>query len=195
MRGIPSTKEGPGRGPGSKGLIWFIMEKKMAKPADPFSYLPHTMAEFVRQISPAPPVQSLPTPAPVAAGPIDGEAMLRRCGGNREMTRKILDLFARRAMSDAQRLAACVQARDAAECERLAHAFKGMAANLSATDAQALAGEIERLAAAGDFENITGPLNRFRDEIARCVAAAASAVPALSPVNQQQSAKEDRCAP
>jgi two-component system, sensor histidine kinase and response regulator len=124
------------------------MNDHISKPIDP-AMLFETVARYVqrsdvaigRAISPAPPAPAEDLPA---ISGLDAVAGLRRVAGNRNLYLKLLRQFVDQQSDAPSQIAEQLQAGDLATAERTAHTVKGIAANLSITEVQASAGDLEK---------------------------------------------------
>jgi signal transduction histidine kinase/DNA-binding response OmpR family regulator/HPt (histidine-containing phosphotransfer) domain-containing protein len=82
---------------------------------------------------------------------VDFDSLLKRCLGNRELPKKLLQKFHARLPQELTQLAAAVTAGDCAQVSAQAHRLKGAAANLSAEPLREAAAELESLGRAGDL--------------------------------------------
>jgi Amt family ammonium transporter len=82
---------------------------------------------------------------------VDFDSLLKRCLGNRELPKKLLQKFHARLPQELTQIAAAVTAGDSAQVTALAHRLKGAAANLSAEPLREAAAELESLGRAGDL--------------------------------------------
>jgi two-component system, sensor histidine kinase and response regulator len=106
--------------------------------------------------------------------PFDFDLLLQRCMGDRELLERIIAKFRERSAADLDRLERSIAAGDAAQVERLAHGFKGVAANLSAGMLRELAAGMEALGRTADLGGASAVLAELRRELQRffdCVAA------------------------
>jgi len=83
--------------------------------------------------------------------PVDFEALLQRCMGNRAFLQRIVLKFQNRLAGDMEELEHRVALGNGHEVERLAHSLKGAAANLSAETLRAAAARLEAMGRAGDL--------------------------------------------
>ena len=101
--------------------------------------------------------------------PFDMDSLLNRCMGNQRFLEKILNKFEIKAVEYLKDIEDCVEAGDAEQVGRLAHSFKGAAANLSAETLRQIAFEIEQLGKSGDLTNVGESLEKLKNEINRCL--------------------------
>ncbi|NMG50103.1 response regulator [Azoarcus communis] len=71
-------------------------------------------------------------------------AALRRVGGNTALYRRLLRQFTEQYRDTGQRIAAAMQAENAADAERLTHSLRGVAATIGATAVETAAANLER---------------------------------------------------
>lgn len=86
---------------------------------------------------------------------IDFNDLLIRCGDNDDLARKILTKFRDRLPKDAAALGEQVAAGHVESVAQLAHAFKGMAANVSARQLADAANQLEQAAKASQTESLS----------------------------------------
>jgi HPt (histidine-containing phosphotransfer) domain-containing protein len=84
---------------------------------------------------------------------------------DRELMREILAALVDDTAKQVGLLAAAIRGRDGAACKRLAHYSKGACANVGADAAAALLKEIERSAAAGEFERCQDSLGALAGQV------------------------------
>jgi HPt (histidine-containing phosphotransfer) domain-containing protein len=115
-----------------------------------------------------------------AAMPFDLASLLHRCLGDRVFCRMIMQKFADRGGDLITAMERAANSGNAAELAAQAHSIKGVAANLSAEDLRARAGDLERTARSGKLD-LSGPLvERVAQEIARALEAAPVAMEQLA---------------
>ena len=81
----------------------------------------------------------------------DQGALLKRLMGDRETTKKILELFLHEAPTMILQLKGCLEQADCLGVYRMAHSLKGMAANVGGDALRYIALEMEKAAAASDL--------------------------------------------
>jgi PAS domain S-box-containing protein len=105
---------------------------------------------------------------PDAAEPgFDGQALLGRLMGDRQLACKVLQGFLLDVPSQLQNLRQRLEESDAPGARRQAHALKGAAATVSAQDLRAIALAIEQSGAAGELDQCNELLPRAIDEFER----------------------------
>ena len=129
--------------------------------------------------------QSPPAEAPEEQRPggvaeaIDLASLLARCGGKGALVVRLLEAFAGGLEGQLAGIAAACSGADAAALARLAHTVKGTAANLSADPLARAAGEVERLALAGELDAAAAGLPPLRAAATGCRARAGELVDEL----------------
>jgi HPt (histidine-containing phosphotransfer) domain-containing protein len=111
-----------------------------------------------------------------AAMPFDLEGLLHRCLGDRAFCRMIVQKFADRGGDLITAMERAANSGNAAELAAQAHSIKGVAANLSADDLRACAGELERIARSGNLDLSRPLVERVANQIARALEAAPAAM-------------------
>ncbi len=101
--------------------------------------------------------------------PFDMESLFNRCMSNQEFLEKILHKFQDQALGRLSEIEESVRAGDAEQLSLLAHAFKGLTANLSARALSLTAYDLERLAKSGDLTKAEECLENLRNELKRCL--------------------------
>ena len=96
---------------------------------------------------------------------LDREELLNRVEHDEELAREILAIFQADSHINREALGAAVAAHNAAEVRSVAHAFKGMLANLSANPASAAAAHLEELAKEGKTDELAGAWRAFEREL------------------------------
>jgi two-component system, sensor histidine kinase and response regulator len=128
------------------------MTDYLSKPLDPDQLL-RAIESHLSPASPRGPARGLPhepAAAPAPAPPVDYDALLQRCMGDREFADRILAKFQDRVGTDLDQLEQDLTAGDTEQVVRLAHRLKGAAANLSARALQEVASRLEALGRQGD---------------------------------------------
>ncbi len=110
-------------------------------------------------------------PIPIGDHPIDVDQLIDRCFGNVQMMHRLLNKFAQQSVSNLQRLVGLVEEGDACTAAAQAHAFKGMATNLSAQQLGRLAEELETMGREGCLDHASECLQQMQEELDRCLAA------------------------
>jgi CheY-like chemotaxis protein len=100
----------------------------------------------IEELAPTSSVVSIP---PELAGL---PAFLAGLGGDAELARKLVDIFVAQSTMLMDRVTAALEAGDAVELRRAAHALKGTISNFPAGPARALAARMERLGQDGDLD-------------------------------------------
>ncbi len=164
------------------------MDDYLSKPIDPGRLILTIQTHLARPGEPAsnegethnnPTVADTPVSVNVAGAPFDVDDVLKRCMGNVQFLKRMLDKFSVRAIQDLEQLVAVVTAGDAAKTASAAHTFKGVAANLSARSLQDLAARLETMARDGDLGQATECIDQLRAELDRCLTAIPSVWEAL----------------
>jgi len=165
------------------------MTDYVSKPFDPIK-LVRTIETYLDRADPAGVVRQLGSPArgtaaadslnatPPEPGPrqaedrendsltpvVDFESLLKRCLGNRDLPKKLLEKFHARLPEEISQIASAVTAGDSALVSSLAHRLKGAAANLSAEPLREAATELETLGRSGDLENAEAWVVQLKSE-------------------------------
>ena len=84
----------------------------------------------------------------------DEKALLERLQGDRDIARRLIDVFLTQLAGDLSSLQQALERRDAASIGLLAHRIKGAAANASAYGLQQRAREVELAAGKGDWDEL-----------------------------------------
>ncbi|MAE63923.1 MAG: hypothetical protein CMJ18_06585 [Phycisphaeraceae bacterium] len=101
--------------------------------------------------------------------PIDRADALKRCMGNEAFLEKMLGKFQEQSVEDVEQLSAALAEGDAESLPRVAHRFKGAAANISAEPLRAAAFRLEQIGRSGEIEPASAALAEIKAELARCV--------------------------
>ena len=109
----------------------------------------------------------------VVEPPIDTEGLLRRCMGNVDFAARVLRRFAGQFGGDVDQLRSSLSDSDAGAVARIAHRLKGTSANVSAVRLQAIAKEIEDLAAVEELSQVTSRIDELLDAWSQLVASMA----------------------
>jgi two-component system, sensor histidine kinase and response regulator len=91
---------------------------------------------------------------PATAAAFDSAALLARFGGDSEFMEDIVRVFLEDCPAQLSAIESAVEARDAHRIERAAHALKGAASNLGASDVVRAAEDLERLGAANRIADV-----------------------------------------
>lgn len=105
---------------------------------------------------------------------LDVESLLERCMGNLEFAERILGKFQQRAGNDLEELEKLLELHDAERLARVAHRFKGSAANVSAEGLRRIAEQIEESGRAGRLADVPAQIMQLRREWVRYVDCSAS---------------------
>ena len=97
----------------------------------------------------------------------DQLALKARLLDDTALIRAVVDCFLSDMPRQIQALAGFVESGDKAAVERLAHSIKGASANVNGEALRAVAGEMEKAAAGGEFESLTVQLPMLRLEFDR----------------------------
>ncbi|MDB5300880.1 MAG: integral rane sensor hybrid histidine kinase [Phycisphaerales bacterium] len=166
------------------------MDGYVTKPVDP-----DVLIETVRSLLEARPKAAVAGPAAVsrtepAAGPeipIDAKSLLHRCGGKASLAERLLAQFEQQLASQVDVLHESLERRDCEVFTRTAHTVKGAAANMSAGHLSDVAGELERLGAAADFDAAAKSLELLADQVRECRAYVPAAVEKVRQLDRAQS--------
>jgi len=140
------------------------MSDYLAKPVD-LGRLAEVLAKWVRTTEKKPlPVSGAGEPAKVV---FNGEALLRRLMGDRQLAVIALKGFLQDARSQLNHLRALLAAADAPGTRSQAHALKGAAATVGAEGLQALALALERAGTDGRLDDCGELLPRAVEEFER----------------------------
>jgi CheY-like chemotaxis protein/HPt (histidine-containing phosphotransfer) domain-containing protein len=96
------------------------------------------------------------------------EELLARCGGAHDAVMRILEMFQTRSAQRSCELSTAIENGDLEQTRRLAHAFKGSAANVSAARVSDVAGQIETAAGQGRHETCRELYSRMSDALDCC---------------------------
>jgi HPt (histidine-containing phosphotransfer) domain-containing protein len=96
---------------------------------------------------------------------LDREELLNRVEHDEELAREMLLIFQANSQTSREALNAAVAARNADEVRNVAHAFRGMLANLSANPASAAAAHLEELAKEARTDELAGAWKVFEKEL------------------------------
>jgi len=122
------------------------MDDYLSKPIDPaILFEAVERATGAGDVVPA----RVPAGAPAAAPAIDLAQALERMGGDRQLLNDVIGVFLEDCPTQLAAIKVAVDARDADAIRRAAHALKGAAGNLAATEVFQAAQTLERLGAEG----------------------------------------------
>ncbi len=129
-------------------------------------FLREEMARVLQFASPAePPHERLTVNKEESV--IDWEEFLNRVEHDEELARELLGIFQTESAVNRDTLRAAVTARDAEAVRNGAHAFKGMLANLAATNASGAAAALEDLAKDGNTDALAAGWQTFDTELSK----------------------------
>jgi PAS domain S-box-containing protein len=106
-----------------------------------------------------------PHPHSSESASVNLNELLARVDNDRELLRDLLSIFKQEFPALLASLQRAVSAKDAMEVAGVAHAIKGMLANLAVNKAAAAAAHLERLARAGEAPSLPGALVAFEREV------------------------------
>jgi len=98
---------------------------------------------------------------------LDQQDLLDRLGGDTELAQELLTIFREEAPSMFAEVRRAVLAADAEALARAAHDLKGAAANVSATNVQALAERLEQLGRADSIPPAVAAVEHLEAAVAR----------------------------
>jgi len=120
--------------------------------------------------------ESRPVPTDRAAAassdgvrPLDYEALLKRCAGNREFVARLFGKFRHQVGADVAQLEEAVEAHDAERLAATAHRLKGVAANLAGEPLRQAAAQLEGAGRSGNLEGAEVAIGRLRAEVDRFI--------------------------
>jgi len=113
--------------------------------------------------------------------PLDALALLERCMGNAALVAMLFDKFEKQAREDLVRIEQAIASHDAGQASRVAHALKGAAGALSATEVQKTAAAIEHAARENRLDAAAECCTTLTRELDRCLAYLPSARAAVNP--------------
>ena len=99
------------------------------------------------------------------------ETLLTQCGGNREVSKVILEEFIIQVGDDMKELEQCITDGDLAKIGKLGHRLKGTAGVLGATNLHALCLTLEIAGKEGNTDKVAQTYPELKAEADRCVAA------------------------
>jgi len=111
---------------------------------------------------------AIPPQRRLADQPIDVDALQRRCLGDADFARRMLDRFKERIDDDVAALAGHVSDGNAHAAAQAAHALKGLAANMSAQSLEREAAELENLCRREELSAAVDRLDPLHREAQRC---------------------------
>jgi signal transduction histidine kinase/CheY-like chemotaxis protein/HPt (histidine-containing phosphotransfer) domain-containing protein len=123
------------------------------------------------------------TDQPIAP-PIDLNTLQQRCMGNHKLASKALKIFESSLATDVGVLLESVSKGDAKAAAASAHKIKGSAANVSAEQVRAVAGELEKLAKADSLAQASDSLDQLDREMRRFKEYLSTALGELAPREQ-----------
>ena len=94
-------------------------------------------------------------------------AFLAGLGDDVELARKLVEIFVDQSPSLVNQIRAAIDARDAAELRRAAHALKGTISNFPTGPARAVAARMEGIGFDGDIAAAQDVLPQLEEEVAR----------------------------
>lgn len=106
-----------------------------------------------------------------AGAPIDAASLAERCLHNVELVERLIERFRSQTPDALDQIRRAIDARSAEDSRRLAHALKGVAANLSAEALRAAAADLEAAARLGDLSRGPAQAERLKQEFDRCLQA------------------------
>lgn len=119
---------------------------------------------------PASNTNSTPDEPGAAPPPFDTVALLEQCMGNAALVAMLFDKFEVQAKHDLVRIEQALNAKDAGQTSKVAHALKGAAGALSANHVQRTAGAIEHAARENRLDAAAQCLSDLKTEVGRCLA-------------------------
>lgn len=114
------------------------------------------------------PMTSPPPPSP--AVPLDYDALVRRCCGNAAVAERVIEKFAAQLGDVVENLRRNLDASDAAELAKTAHALKGTAAMTGAEGVRGFAEGLEKLGREGRIDGAESLLGSLGEQIDACLA-------------------------
>jgi two-component system sensor histidine kinase/response regulator len=99
---------------------------------------------------------------------LDLETVLHRCSDKPDLAQKVLGKLSSRAKESLEKIENSFAAADAAGVARIAHGLKGAAGMAAAATLEAVAGQLEQIARAGDLSLATEVLSSLQAEVLRC---------------------------
>ncbi len=128
-------------------------------------------------------------PAPEASQRecIDADSLLARCFGDTNTMVELLQMFCDKLATDAHLLGSACDSRDRQLLRSTAHSLKGVAANLSATQLQQFAAQVDMLCRdeLTAFERVVKDVSALREEMCRCLCAVPPLIESLSKHGEQ----------
>ena len=101
--------------------------------------------------------------------PLNWEELAARCMGQHELALGLLETFLSQAPLDVETMSKALSGGNAVEATRLAHSFKGAAANLAAPALRQVAAELEQHCHANRLDDARDCFSRFTLELDRCL--------------------------
>lgn len=98
---------------------------------------------------------------------INSQELLERVGGDRELVSELLECFRRDYPAQIQQARAALVRAESKGVENAAHSLKGALANLAASNAHALAAQLENLGQSGQFSRAHEILADLERELER----------------------------
>jgi CheY-like chemotaxis protein len=117
---------------------------------------------------------------PIADGSIDVIQLLDRLDDDRALLAELLEIFRREYPDLLQAAQRSIDSRMSADLERAGHTLKGSLGNLSATNASALAGELERIGRSTDLTEAQTVLDRLVPELGSVIRSLESLCPMVA---------------
>ena len=129
----------------------------------------------LKKDEPVEPVEAAPH------SPVDAAQLLDRIDGDRILLAELVDLFRTDFPGNLHAAQQAIDLQDANRLWRTGHSLKGALANLSATQASALAGELESIGKSSSLTHAQATLDRLKHELENVM----RALEALCPVHAQ----------
>jgi two-component system, sensor histidine kinase and response regulator len=120
-------------------------------------------------------------PAAAINSAVDVAQLLDRIENDRSFLAELVDVFRRDYPRDIDAIKSAIEAQNAAELQRAAHALKGALGNLAATRAATLAAELERMGRSPDLSNAQRTLDSLVSELPNVTQALESLCPVAQP--------------
>jgi HPt (histidine-containing phosphotransfer) domain-containing protein len=102
---------------------------------------------------------------PDILGVLDESALLSTVGGDRALARELAQIFLQELEPRMREIASAIRDGDASRLQFGAHALRGSAASLSATQVAASAGALEEMGKGGQLAKANGVLLRLEAEL------------------------------
>jgi HPt (histidine-containing phosphotransfer) domain-containing protein len=103
--------------------------------------------------------------------PFKIETLLEQCGGNKAISRVVLDEFLIQAATDIQEMADCLASSNITQVGKVGHRLKGTAGVLGASKLHSLCFALEVAGKEGNSEEASKIYPELKAEAERCVAA------------------------